>query len=180
MTPTRIHIVGASGSGATTLGGALARVLRCHHWDTDDFYWSPTHPPFRTPRPVDERLVLLEAALGGETSWTLSGSLISWGDSLIPRFDLVVFLYVPPHIRIDRLLFRERERYGAAIAPGGHMHALHTAFIDWAKAYDAPDFTGRSLARHRAWLGRLTCPVVEIVGTPTVEESVQRVLNDAF
>ena len=38
----RIHILGASGSGTTTLGRALAERLQCRHFDTDDYFWLPT------------------------------------------------------------------------------------------------------------------------------------------
>jgi len=34
----RVHIVGASGSGTTTLGRALATQLGCPHVDTDDVF----------------------------------------------------------------------------------------------------------------------------------------------
>jgi adenylate kinase family enzyme len=42
----RVHIVGASGSGTTTLGKALAARAGCAHLDTDEFFWMPTEPPF--------------------------------------------------------------------------------------------------------------------------------------
>src|SRR5438128_874343 len=42
----RLHILGASGSGTTTLGRALAEGLQCPHFDTDDYFWLPTDPPF--------------------------------------------------------------------------------------------------------------------------------------
>ena len=35
----RIHILGAAGSGTTTLGRALAERLQCPHFDTDDYFW---------------------------------------------------------------------------------------------------------------------------------------------
>jgi Shikimate kinase len=41
----RIHILGASGSGTTTLGRALAERLQYPHFDTDDSFWVPTDPP---------------------------------------------------------------------------------------------------------------------------------------
>jgi adenylate kinase family enzyme len=178
-TAARIHIVGASGSGTTTLGIALARAICGAHLDTDDFFWLPTDPRFTTKRPPEERLRLLEAELNHHASWVLSGSLMGWGDVLVPRFELVVFLYVPPDVRLERIMKRERQRYGADIDPGGRMYEIHKAFIAWAKQYDTSDLIGRSHARHRAWIGNLPCPVVEITGVPTVEESVECVLATA-
>jgi hypothetical protein len=37
----RILITGASGTGTTTLGGALAQQLNCGFFDADDYYWLP-------------------------------------------------------------------------------------------------------------------------------------------
>ena len=35
-------------------------------------------------------------------SWVISGSLLSWGLEVADRFDLVVFLYLDPEIRMAR------------------------------------------------------------------------------
>jgi adenylate kinase family enzyme len=169
----RIHITGASGSGTTTLGLALAGKYDCSHVDTDDYFWLPTDPPFQQERPVDERRTLLEAQLSQNSSWILSGSLCGWGDIFIPLFSLVVFLYVPLDIRLARLLEREQSRYGSdAIAPGGIMHTQHSAFIAWATAYDDGDMQMRSKQRHEQWLKTLPCPVLRIEGAQKIETLV--------
>ena len=61
----RIHIVGASSSGTTTLGAELAGRLGAAHLDTDDFFWEATDPPFTTKRPEAERVALMEGELAG-------------------------------------------------------------------------------------------------------------------
>lgn len=120
LSARRIHVVGASGAGTTTLGRALAVRLACAHLDTDAYFWLPTDPPFREIRDCAERQALLGADLRRHDAWVLSGSLCGWGDVFIPLFDLVVFLSLAPHVRMARLMARERERYGGeAIAPGG-------------------------------------------------------------
>ena len=70
----RIHITGASGSGTTTLGAAIAGRWGHRHLDTDDFYWEPTWPPFRQSRAEHDRQQLLAAALDESPRWVLSGS----------------------------------------------------------------------------------------------------------
>ncbi len=176
MRPRRIHITGAAGSGTTTLGRALATATGALHLDTDDVYWLPTDPPFREKRPIPDRLALLEQALDRTDHWVLTGSLIGWGDPLIPRFDLVVFLYIPPALRMQRLRAREIERYGAeTLAPGGAMHATHHAFLDWAEAYDTGTRVSRNLRAHEAWLSRLPCPALRIEGDTTVADRLRRV-----
>jgi adenylate kinase family enzyme len=59
MKSRRIHVTGASGSGVTTLGRALADALALPHHDTDDYLWQPTTPPYRQMRETAERLRLM-------------------------------------------------------------------------------------------------------------------------
>ncbi len=169
----RVHIVGASGAGTTTVGVALAGRAGARHLDTDDYFWLPTDPPFETPRPRRERLARLEADLDAGPDWVLSGSLCGWGDTLVARFDLVVFLFVPTSVRLVRLRDREELEFGAeALAPGGRMHANHVAFLEWAAGYDDGDLDTRSLARHTAWLAELPCPVLRLDGQMAVADQV--------
>jgi adenylate kinase family enzyme len=174
----RIHVFGASGSGTTTLGRALSQRLGVPHFDTDDFFWVKTDPPYQTSRAVPERQAMLRAALDGAPSgWVVSGSLVKWGDVFIPRFDLVVFLTLPAGIRLARLRAREVSRYGdAAIAPGGWAHTMHTEFLDWAARYDSGGLDVRSLATHEAWLTRVACPVLRLDSRDSVAALVQAVL----
>ncbi|HRF59570.1 MAG TPA: AAA family ATPase [Fimbriimonadaceae bacterium] len=173
----RIHVVGASGSGTTTLGAALGRRLGIEHLDTDAFYWLPTDPPFREKRPIPERVAMLLDEFGRREQWVLSGSLVSWGAPLVPYFTRVVFLSVPDSERMARLKRREEERYGDRMLPGGDMHESVQAFLSWARHYESGDFGGRSRRVHEEWLAILPCPVLRIEGTPTVDESVARVMQ---
>jgi adenylate kinase family enzyme len=173
---TRLHITGASGAGTTTLGRALAQRFAVPHFDTDDFFWLPTDPPYQQQRDAARRLALLEELMGERRGWVLSGSLMGWGDPLIRRFDLVVWLDAPTEVRLARLVARERARYGrAAIAPGGAMHAEHHAFLDWAASYDTRTDDGRGRARHRQWLAALPCPVVRLDGNRPARALVREV-----
>ncbi|OPX45154.1 cytidylate kinase [Ruminiclostridium hungatei] len=174
-----IHILGASGSGTTTLAGELSKLLGYEHFDSDDYFWLPTIPPFTEKRPVSDRIQLLEKDLKGVDSWILSGSNCGWGDFLISSYDLVVFLYVPPEIRIKRLIQREIERYSIErISHGGDLYESHKAFIEWAAAYDTAGLEMRSLALHNEWLKRLNCGVIRLEGTQSVEERIRAVLRE--
>jgi adenylate kinase family enzyme len=161
-----IHVTGASGSGTTTLGKHLADVLRCAYFDTDDYYWLPTDPPFQAKREMPGRLQLLHASLNTDDDWVLSGSVVGWGDPLIPLFTTVVFVETPTEIRLGRLRQREAIRFGShAIAPGGHLYNHHREFLNWAAAYDEGGMAIRSRALHTAWLAQLNCPVIAVHGT---------------
>jgi adenylate kinase family enzyme len=172
----RIHILGASGSGTTTLGMVLSERGGYGQLDTDDYFWEPTDPPFQRPRDRHERQTLLAAALDAHPRWGLSGSLCGWGDIFIPRFDLVLFLWVPTEVRLARLRERERHRFGTeALAPGGALPDAHVAFMNWAAAYDEGGEDMRSRQRHEQWLAALPCPCLCLEGALTIEEQVTRV-----
>ncbi len=126
----RIYITGASCSGVTTLGQALAPLLGVQHVDVDDFYWLPTNPPFTTKRAPNKRVCLIEQTLGDQ-GWVLTGSFDGWGDALISNVDLIVFVTTPTPVRLKRLASREKERFGDRIEPGGDMHEIHVAFREW-------------------------------------------------
>jgi AAA domain len=162
----RIHITGASGSGTSTLGTALAAELDYACIDADDYYWLPTTPPFTQKRPPDERLRRVHADLSAHANTVLAGSIVGWGATLEDSFDLIVFLYLDTETRVARLRAREIERLGHA----------DPAFLTWAEQYDDGPPEGRSLAKHRAWLLARAGVVVEIHGDRSVEERVRTVV----
>ena len=176
MESCRIHIVGASGSGVTTLGRAVAGALAIPHHDTDDYYWKPTTPPYREKRDVAERVRLMHELFLPRPKWVLSGSLDSWGAPIVPYFDLVVFLRVPTETRLKRLQDREFRRYGRHAVTLGGRHQETEEFLEWAAHYDDGSRDGRSLARHQIWLQTLTCPVLHLDGTRATDQLVADVM----
>lgn len=148
--------MGASGSGVTSLGRALADSLAMPHHDTDDYFWRPTIPPYREMREAGERLELMREIFLPRADWVLSGSLNGWGDGLISDFNLVVFLVTPREVRLQRLRAREATHFGTnAVAPGGWRHKATEEFIEWASGYEEGNVS-RNLAGTRPGLPH--CP----------------------
>ncbi len=172
----RIHILGASGAGTTTLGRALAVRLGIPHYDTDDYFWMKTPVPYTQKRPAAECVAMMQTNLTARAEWVLSGSLCGWGDPLIPLFTLAVFVWIPVELRLSRLKDREIARYGAAaLAPGGWFHQNHEEFMAYAASYDGGGVEIRSRKLHDEWLAKLPCQVLRI-GTPlTVEEQIAEI-----
>lgn len=165
----RIHIFGASGAGTTTLAKALSGELCCTHLDTDDYFWQMK---YTTIRELGERKGLLEIDLKKEENLILSGAVCGWGDELKAYFDVVIFLWIPSAIRLERLGEREFQRYGEEIFPGGSKHEQFKEFMEWAGLYDHAGLEVRSKALHDNWLKTLTCPVLRVEGDYTVQEKV--------
>ena len=166
----RIHVLGASGTGTSTLARALATQLDSQSFDTDDFFWYPSDPPFTDERPVSDRLRLMQELFLPRGDWILAGSVLGWGAPIVPRLSHVVFLTLDPAARLARLAAREAARYGTKIAPGGSRREASEAFLAWAAGYDDDAFPGRSRRKHEAWLKELSCPVIRLDAAPQPAE----------
>ncbi len=171
----KLHLFGASGSGVTTLGHALTRTLNSVYLDSDDFYWESSPQPFTERRPAALRNEMLLDALAPHPSWILGGSIISWELPLVEQFNLAVFLWVSPSIRLARLAAREYQRYGAAVLQQPARQQQYQQFMTWAAGYDDNTTQGRNLQAHEHWLRHLPCPTLEIRGDTTVAERIQLV-----
>ncbi|MFW0717339.1 adenylate kinase [Pedobacter sp. N23S346] len=177
----KIHLFGASASGVTTLGIALAKKLNIPYFDSDQYFWLPTDPPFISKRDPDERNQLIKTALSKTNHWIFGGSSVSWGNNVFPEFDLIVFLWIPPEVRMRRLKEREFERYGSAIYDDPDRIKKYNEFIEWAAQYDidpkASGFKGRSLQVHEDWIKGLNKEALEIRGDFSVEERIQKIMK---
>jgi len=170
--------MGASGTGTSTLGAALADQLNCRHFDVDDYFWIPTDPPFEKIREITERTILLLDDLRTCDHWTLSGSLCGWGDPAIAMFDLVVFLQVLHKLRMKRLEDRELTRHGPDIHDESSLIGRrYREFVEWASKYDTAGPEMRSLVNHEAWIAKLPCPVLRIEGDTSAEDRLARILR---
>jgi adenylate kinase family enzyme len=175
MDAQRMHILGGSGTGTTTLGRALADAWSVPHADADDYFWEPTDPPYTTQRDPSARLNLMQQLFLPRPAWVLSGSVMGWGEPLISSFDAVIFLTIDKAQRLHRLRERETRRYGTRIEPGGDRAEAFAAFLEWAAGYDDPNFAGRSLALHEYWLSQLSCPVLRLDSARPPAELVEEV-----
>lgn len=163
----RVLITGASGSGTTTLGQALAAALDWNIIDADDYFWLPTEPPFEKKRNPEKRLELILKSLSNSANSVVSGSIMNWGIELESSFDLVVFLYLESKIRVQRVEEREIRLYGKA----------NIEFLTWVSEYDTGPEEGRSLAKHNLWLSKQESNVIRIEGDLTVQERIDAVFS---
>jgi len=173
MQPCRLHIIGGSGSGTTTLGRAIADAWSVPHADSDDYFWVPTDPPYTQQRNPARRVELMLEVFAQRSVWVLSGAINGWGEEILQRCDAVVLLSLGAHERLQRIEQRERIRR--------RTEEINTEafgeFMTWASSYDDPEFQGRSRARHEAWLATLKRPVLRLDSSPTVQELRDEVLS---
>ncbi|MEV7431396.1 AAA family ATPase [Nocardioides sp. NPDC092400] len=173
MRRCRLHVVGASGSGTTTLARSLADHWAVPHADADDYFWLPSDPPYVRKRPEADRTALMRSMFVPRDAWVLSGSLVGWGDDVVSQCDAVVFLTLDPEERLRRLEAREvRRRAGRDFDT-----AAWAEFTEWARGYDRPGFEGRSRAAHEDWLAGLGQPVLRLDSAASPDDLRDAVLS---
>lgn len=168
-----IHIYGASGSGTSTIGRFICDKLGFFFMDTDDYYWEATNPPYTAKRNISERIARMKRDIAAHDGVVISGSLVDWGDELIPLFTLAVRVATDTAIRIDRLKKRERAHFGNRIDAGGDMYEDYQAFIAWAASYDSGGLDMRSRAKHDVWQKQLCCRQITLDGSLPVEKNFE-------
>lgn len=172
-----IHIYGASGSGTSTLGRYISEQLGYTFMDTDDYFWLPTNPKYTQKREIPERLRMMKEDILNSDKVVISGSLVDWGDELIPYFTLAVRIVTDKDIRIRRIREREKKHFGSRIEVGGDMYQDHVEFIEYASAYDTGGINMRSKAKHDQWQKLLKCKQIVVNGEADLKYNLEHVKN---
>jgi adenylate kinase family enzyme len=177
MSKNKILVIGASGTGTSTVSAMLSKALQFPHIDLDDIFWVQTDPPFthfRDKKALAEHMATQVYALD---NWIISGDATQWGVDLAQHINLAIFLNAPTEIRVKRLQQRETERHGDELLESGKMYQIHQDFLAWTKRYDTGGITGRTRERQEMFLGGLTCPVIKIEATEPPEQLAASILG---
>ncbi|MBU3878343.1 AAA family ATPase [Faecalicatena sp. AGMB00832] len=175
-----IHIYGGSGSGTTTLAKYISEKAGYFLMDTDHYYWLPADIPYTLKRSIPERLELMKKDIVEHDKVVISGSLVGWGDELIPFFTLAIRLVTDTDVRIARLRKREREHFGSRIDPSGDMYKNYLEFIEWASAYDTGGVEMRSKAMHDEWQKLLKCRQITLDGNNSKEYNFNVIIKESI
>lgn len=173
----KLLILGASGTGCTTLGDNLSKRLKIPHFDGDDYYWIKTDPPYTTKRELPQKQELLKKDVSNHESWVFSGSPESWAPFVLPMLTATVFLYSPWPIRKARITKREIDRFGDRVLPGGDMYEKHMEFLNWAKGYETNNTSSRTLVRHNNLIKGLKCLVFKVEGDVSADITLSKVID---
>jgi adenylate kinase family enzyme len=120
----RIHILGAAGSGKTTLAGWAAERLTCPWYELDAIAYEGGYARKRT---LGERLASLQA-ITAQPTWVTEGSFLWWIDDLLDTADAIVWLDLPWTVSMPRILTRHFKLSWA----GKNKHPGLRKLIDFA------------------------------------------------
>ena len=174
----KIHLLGPSCSGTSTLGKLIAEKYNIPWFDTDEIFWIKTNPPFTTKREKNERIKLLGEIFQKNNSLVLSGSAMDWGDFIKNYLDIIIYKYVEQETRIKRLIAREVKRYGNRIDPGNDMYEIHKEFVEWNKKYETGGMEMRSRKSELYWINDVNCKIIKLEKNKTPEEELKIVSEE--
>ncbi len=128
----RILIIGCSGSGKSTLSTQLQPILKLPLIHLDRHYWKPNWQA--TENEEWDRLVN-EFAAGEE--WIIDGNYSRTMDLRLRRADLIVWLDIPRHVCLYRVIKRWVQYYGRTRPDlnEGCPEKIDWAFLRWIWNY---------------------------------------------
>ena len=90
-TVLKLFIIGAAGSGKTTLARRIGRLLGLEMTNLDDLFWVNNGKNYGVKRPESERDALFRDVLRKE-SWIIEGAYVEWPGQGFDEADTILYL----------------------------------------------------------------------------------------
>ena len=106
----KLFIIGAAGSGKTTLARRLSERYDIAAVNLDDLFWNNSPGGYGNRRDEGERAALFDAVLRND-SWIIEGAYVEWPLRAMKEADRIIYLKIPRrtiNYRIWRRFFRRR------------------------------------------------------------------------
>ncbi len=98
----RIHTIGGTGSGKTTLAKRLSRLLNIPFYEMDVVGWENG---YGAERPLEVKLRDIHT-IAIQPGWVTEGGHFGWVDELLQTADKIIYLDVPWRVACYRILTR--------------------------------------------------------------------------
>lgn len=106
----RIHVMGNSCAGKSTLGGSLARTLGVPFVELDALNWEPGWVALNSTNPEELERRMREATAG--EAWVAAGSYTRFSQRVFwPRLETIIWLDLPLWLLLGRVLKRSWRRW---------------------------------------------------------------------
>lgn len=95
---TKIHIIGAPGSGKSFIASKLSKRLKTPKYDLDDLFWDKDSEYFGSQTPAGKRQEKLSKILA-EDKWIIEGVYYSWLEESFEQADYILVLKTNVYLR---------------------------------------------------------------------------------
>jgi adenylate kinase family enzyme len=131
----RIHILGGSGSGKSTVAAKIAAEFGIPAYDLDDLFWDNTASTFDTRADPARRDQALRALVDGDR-WVIEGVWYKWVIPSFERADLIIILTPSVWLRHWRVIKRFVLRRLARSSTKKETVASLIRLIRWDHGYE--------------------------------------------
>lgn len=171
-----IHIMGASGSGTSTVGEFLSKMLKYDLIESDFFKWEQTVPEFMIMRPIEESNKLLIDRIEKSNNLIITGSLHS-NPCTFKYINLIVYLKCPTKVRLDRIQKRDIETGRNSLQKSEEVRKNYFGFLELAKNYNKLGLDVRSKKSQKMVMKSCNAPVVTIYTNKNMDKLKKQTLK---
>ena len=163
-----ICVCGLNGSGKTTLAKALSQKINFCHFDVEDYYFdSKAGAPYAQARTREQVEELLINDIQKHPQFVFSAVNGNFNDAVTSKYKLVIYLSVPLNERMCRIKKRAYDKFGDRVLEGGDMYEQEQKFFEFCAK--------RSDEKIIQWLDTLSCSVLRLDGTDTIENNISKI-----
>ena len=167
-----IQICGLNGCGKSTLGRALAESIGFHFIDNENLYFSRTNTdePYMNPKSRADVERLLMEEVSKFPDFIFAAVKGDYGTDIIPMYDYIVMIEVPPNVRSHRVRNRSFQKFGNRMLIGGDLHDQEEKFFQMVESR-RDDYI-------EDWLQTVKCPIIRVDGTKPIDENVKHIIHE--
>lgn len=173
----KIQIIGAAGTGKSTLGEYIAEKEQIKWIDTDSYIWKDNQ--FAESYATDERLTMYQNDRTTFKDFVASGSVFAWNPDGFMDRDLLVFLYLDEELHFERLQKRELDRGGASALILDKQGNPTNDFLEWCKTYHTAKKTSDigTYAEHSYQLKHSSSPVLKLNSNQSLDSLYYSIIS---
>jgi len=172
----KIQVIGAAGTGKSTLCKYISEKTGACWIDTDKYLWKDQD--FTEQYPIKERFEMYNYDIKKHMDYIVSGSVHTWNPEGFHDREVLVLLRLNEEVRMKRLYDRELLRFGERMLQGGDHYQLTCEFLEWCKTYLTEDENAvNSLACHMRLLNEASCKTLILYSNQSLDALCSSVLD---
>ena len=164
-----LDVLGVGAYDGEKLVGLAACSADCDNmWQIDS--------PYTQMYTREEKISRLNTDIAPYEHFVMAGSMSSFHYAFDDMFKMMVFLYVEPDIRIQRVHKRAIERFGRRVLEGGDMYESHMKFLKDNRSYEEDG--SPNMREQKEWMTNMSCVKIELDGATDLESNADIIVNN--
>lgn len=165
--PNGILITGLNGCGKSTVCKLLARKLNYFSMDVEDYYFIKSDIPYSKFHTLEQTRQLMLDDIQEHGDFVLATVNCDWGNDIASMCKLAVVLRAPLATRMERIKYREYDKFGDRVLRGGDLYESQQKFHN--KVLERGE---DHMAKQMQFI---KCPTIEVDAVLSVEDVIDTI-----